>query len=120
MRIRPRLWLFVGFLSAAGSLRAGQPKAAEKEPAIPRLVALQEKLKTGDAAALAAFWEGVQKQGTPLVEPIPEDKRHVHVTFLWRAKGYPVHSSEFSGGHEYLNWRGTLADGLIALVGNEK
>jgi enterochelin esterase-like enzyme len=35
-----------------------------------------------------------------------------------RAKGYQVHFQEFAGGHDYLGWRGTLADGLIALVGD--
>jgi len=35
-----------------------------------------------------------------------------------RAKGYEVHFQEFVGGHDYLSWRGTLADGLIALLGN--
>jgi enterochelin esterase family protein len=35
-----------------------------------------------------------------------------------RAKGYEVHFQEFAGGHGYLSWRGTLADGLIALLGN--
>jgi enterochelin esterase-like enzyme len=34
-----------------------------------------------------------------------------------RAKGYEVHYQEFAGDHDYLGWRGTLADGLIALVG---
>jgi enterochelin esterase family protein len=34
-----------------------------------------------------------------------------------RAKGYEVHFQEFVGGHDYLSWRGTLADGLIALLG---
>ena len=33
------------------------------------------------------------------------------------AKGYEVHFQEFAGGHDYLGWRGTLADGLIALMG---
>lgn len=33
------------------------------------------------------------------------------------AKGYEVHYQEFIGGHDYLSWRGTLADGLIALIG---
>ncbi len=34
------------------------------------------------------------------------------------AKGYEVHFQEFIGGHEYLSWRGTLADGLISLLGD--
>jgi enterochelin esterase family protein len=36
-----------------------------------------------------------------------------------QAKGYTVHYSEFSGNHDPLNWRGSFADGLIALVGRE-
>ena len=36
-----------------------------------------------------------------------------------RAKGYEVHFQEFEGGHDYLSWRGTLADGLIALMGGD-
>ncbi len=35
-----------------------------------------------------------------------------------RARGYEVHFQEFAGGHDYLSWRGTLADGLIALMGD--
>jgi enterochelin esterase-like enzyme len=34
------------------------------------------------------------------------------------AKAYEVHFHEFAGGHDYLSWRGTLADGLIFLLGN--
>ncbi len=41
--------------------------------------------------------------------------RHMRNVLL--AKGYPVHYAEFNGGHESLCWRGTLADGLLALVG---
>lgn len=33
------------------------------------------------------------------------------------AKGYEVQYQQFAGGHEYLNFRGTFADGLIALIG---
>jgi enterochelin esterase-like enzyme len=34
-----------------------------------------------------------------------------------RAKGYTVHYSEFSGGHNPMNLQGTLANGLLALFG---
>jgi enterochelin esterase-like enzyme len=36
------------------------------------------------------------------------------------AKGYEVHFHEFEGGHDYLSWRGTLADGLILLMGTSQ
>lgn len=39
-----------------------------------------------------------------------------HMRDVLRAKGYTVHYQEFNGGHEYLNWRGSLADGLIYLM----
>jgi enterochelin esterase family protein len=44
-----------------------------------------------------------------------ETSRHMRDVLL--AKGYEVQYSEFAGGHEYLNFRGTLAEGLIALIG---
>jgi enterochelin esterase family protein len=34
-----------------------------------------------------------------------------------RAKNYKVHYTEFSGGHDYISWQGTLAEALIALLG---
>ena len=41
--------------------------------------------------------------------------RNLRDTLL--SKGYSVHYTEFNGNHGLLNWRGTLASHLIALVG---
>jgi enterochelin esterase-like enzyme len=34
-----------------------------------------------------------------------------------QSKGYSIHYTEFNGNHTSFNWRGTLANNLIALVG---
>lgn len=36
---------------------------------------------------------------------------------ILKLKGYEVDYQEFKGGHNYVNWRGTLSDGLISLIG---
>ncbi|MEZ4706024.1 MAG: enterochelin esterase [Caldilineaceae bacterium] len=39
-----------------------------------------------------------------------------HMRDVLEAKGYSVHYREYAGGHDYMYWRGALADGLLALV----
>jgi enterochelin esterase-like enzyme len=36
------------------------------------------------------------------------------------SKGYSVVYSEFAGGHEFISWRGSVADGLIALASRDQ
>ena len=42
-----------------------------------------------------------------------------HMRDVLRAKGYSVTYREVNSGHDYVSWRGTLADGLIALIGEK-
>ncbi|WP_410789803.1 enterochelin esterase [Kribbella sp. C-35] len=39
-----------------------------------------------------------------------------HLRTILRSKGYEVEYAEYNGGHDYACWRGSLADGLIALT----
>ena len=53
--------------------------------------------------------------GQPIPPPLLTANRNFRDTL--QSKGYSVHYSEFNGNHTMLNWRGTLASHLIALVG---
>jgi enterochelin esterase family protein len=37
-----------------------------------------------------------------------------------QAKGYRVIYHEYTGDHDYVTWRGSFADGLLALLGSGK
>jgi len=39
-----------------------------------------------------------------------------HLRDVLRAKGYWVHYAEYCGGHQYINWRSTLPEALMALL----
>jgi len=40
-----------------------------------------------------------------------------HFRTVLQGKGYPVYYVEFLGGHDFVCWRGSIADGLIFLIG---
>ena len=75
---------------------------------------LTRQYAEADAKPIRFFIEsGLNEGGRP---SMIITNRHFRNVLL--AKGYDiVRYEEFNGGHEYLNWRGSLADALIALAG---
>lgn len=49
---------------------------------------------------------------------LPAANRHLRTVL--QARGYEVHYPEFVGAHSWACWRGTLADGLLALLGDRR
>ena len=55
------------------------------QPSSPRLLALRDRLTSGDRTALDKFWNEINEQGAPIIEPATESDQ-VLVTMLWRAR----------------------------------
>src|SRR4051812_38045718 len=70
--------------NCAYSLKKESRMTTHALPQSPRLAALQHELERGNADALRAFWNALDTEGTPLVEP-SDRAGMVLVTFIWRA-----------------------------------
>src|SRR5690349_18835591 len=66
------------FAASIGA-RTTEPPALDS----PTITALRRSAQKDARAAEAQFWTTVQRVGTPLVEPIPDDTANVLFTFLW-------------------------------------
>src|SRR6185295_1122265 len=56
------------------------------QPSSPRLLALQNRLTSGDRTALDKFWKEISEQGAPIIEPVAGSDQDLLVTMLWRAE----------------------------------
>lgn len=60
--------------------------ALNDQPSSPRLLALRERLTSGDRTALDKFWNEISEQGAPIIEPAAESDQDMLVTMLWRGR----------------------------------
>ncbi|HEY6243963.1 MAG TPA: alpha/beta hydrolase-fold protein [Pyrinomonadaceae bacterium] len=52
----------------------------------PRLLALRDRLTSGDPTALDKFWKEISDQGAPIIEPAAGSDHDMLVTMLWRGR----------------------------------
>ncbi len=104
--------IFGNVLSQSGAFR-WKPEEENEHEWLARQFATREKLpiKFYIEAGLLEANSLLALDGGP---NLLISNRHLHNVL--QTKGYAVHHAEFAGGHDYLCWRGTLANGLLALV----
>jgi enterochelin esterase family protein len=85
----------------------GEPEWLTRAFASRPLLPLRFYLDIGDRETLPTTGEGL--------EMLTVNRRFRDVLV---ERGYPVTYTEYSGAHDYINWRRTFADGLMALLGD--
>ena len=101
--------VFGGALSQSGSFGWGAEDGREHEWLTNRIEAAERRP--------ARFWleiGSLEEQLRPGGGPSGLESNR-RLRDVLRAKGYDVAYDEYEGGHDYVCWRGSLAEGLVAL-----
>ena len=65
------------FFSSAFSQELPIPKS-------PFITKVEKEISEGKTDAVESFWSFVKSEGTPMIEPLSDDKENSLVTFIWR------------------------------------
>ena len=84
VRIAPKIVIRVSTILVLSVSLANAARNVDDQPLSPRLAILQDRLKSGDRAALDSFWKEIDQKGAPLIEPATNSDREVFATMLWR------------------------------------
>jgi enterochelin esterase-like enzyme len=100
--------VFGNVLSQSGSFwwgpEGGEPEATARDFANSARLPLRFWMEVGSAEFGAPRRETTQLAANR------------HLRDVLKARGYDVTYQEFAGNHTYICWRGTIADGLVALL----
>jgi enterochelin esterase family protein len=77
---------------------------------------LPEDFARADRLPLRLYLDVGTLETTPFEQFASLYHANLHMRDVLIAKGYDVSFQEFPGGHDYLWWRETVADGLVALL----
>lgn len=61
------------------------------------IATLRQRIASGDKAAVPNFWAAVAKNGSPLIEPVPDNGNFSFVTFLWHGNSQTRNVVLFDG-----------------------
>ncbi|MFW9944859.1 MAG: alpha/beta hydrolase-fold protein [Candidatus Sifarchaeia archaeon] len=104
--------IFGNVISQSGAFSFGKP-GTEGYEWLTQQYAAKEKLPL-------KFYLDAGSLETKSLRPIGDAPNLLEANHNFRTvledEGYSVHYHEFSGGHDYVAWRGTFADGLLALL----
>ena len=99
MRAKIAAALFM--VAFAGPLVRAQPPRpfyAAEPLSSPRMASLAKAAERANGTtAVTAFWEEVQRTGTPLVEPVSGEPQYSWVTFLWQQKENTINVAIIDG-----------------------
>jgi enterochelin esterase family protein len=98
--------LIFGLACVAGTGAAHAASAERTRVESPRLRELRSAVAGGDGRAVARFWEAIQRDGAPLIEPTGTDHER-WVTFLYRSRAgvHVVLMADFSDFVPHVTFR---------------
>lgn len=111
--------VFGAVLSQSGSF-GWRPDGADEWEWLPRQFAAARAIPT------RFYLEAGRLETTPIMAPAQADdgpsilEANGRLRDLLRARGCDVTYAEFPGGHDYICWRGGVADGLSVLLGSSR
>ena len=106
---------FGNVLAQSGAFLWDSPKGATRDRS------LMEEFASSPKLPLRFYLDvGTHETQVPPGQPTSLLGSVRHMRDVLVAKGYPVTYAEFEGGHDYACWAGTLADGLVALLGRSR
>src|ERR1044071_8555641 len=73
-------------MTASLATNVGVSATVNDQPLSPRLLALRDRLASGDRIALDKFWNEINEQGAPIIESAADSDHEMLVTMLWRAR----------------------------------